>query len=343
MKQVDAVPWNGCNVVSTFSGCGGSSLGYRMAGFKVLWASEFIHKARESYNANKSPETILDPRDIRNVSADDILKSINLKKGEIDLFDGSPPCASFSTAGKREKAWGQVKKYSDKSQRVDDLFFEYTRLLKDLQPKTFVAENVSGLVKGAAKGYFKIILSELKKCGYRVSAKLLNAAWLGVPQFRERLIFIGVRDDLKMLPKHPMPMDRLYSYKNAMDGFKPADGDCYRLKNGSKLRAYWGKTPEGESFAVGSEISHGKSTAFQMSKIHRNRPVPTVVQSSQGLHHYKEPRTLTIGELKRVSGFPDDFILTGSFQKKWERVGRAVPPLMMQRIGKTVYDRILKL
>jgi DNA (cytosine-5)-methyltransferase 1 len=181
MAEIEAIPWNGFNAISTFSGAGGSCLGYRMAGFKVLWASEFIPAAQEVYQLNH-PGTILDTRDIRNVQPQDILDAIGLGVGDIDLMDGSPPCASFSTAGKREKSWGEVKKYSDTKQRVDDLFFEYVRLLDGLQPKVFIAENVSGLVKGKAKGYFKLILQAMKDCGYQVKAKLLDAQWLGVPQ-----------------------------------------------------------------------------------------------------------------------------------------------------------------
>lgn len=191
MQEIAALPWNGFNAVSTFSGCGGSSLGYKMAGFKVLWANEFIPAAQEVYRLNH-PSTILDTRDIRQVQPQDILDAIGMKPGELDLFDGSPPCASFSTAGKREAGWGKVKAYSDTKQRTDDLFFEYARLLRGIQPKVFVAENVSGLVKGTAKGYFKLILEELKGCGYNVKAKVLDAQWLGVPQMRQRLIFVEI-------------------------------------------------------------------------------------------------------------------------------------------------------
>src|SRR5687767_12534658 len=111
MAEIAAVPWNGFTAVSTFSGCGGSSLGYKMAGFRVLWANEFIPAAQEVYRANH-PATILDTRDIRTVQPEDILDAIKLKPGQLDLFDGSPPCASFSTAGAREAGWGKVKKYS---------------------------------------------------------------------------------------------------------------------------------------------------------------------------------------------------------------------------------------
>jgi DNA (cytosine-5)-methyltransferase 1 len=115
MDEIRALPWSGFNAISTFSGGGGSSTGYRMAGFKVLWANEFIDAARDTYRANMAPHTILDGRDIRQVKAIEILESIKMQPGELDLFDGSPPCASFSTAGKRQAGWGKVKKYSDKA------------------------------------------------------------------------------------------------------------------------------------------------------------------------------------------------------------------------------------
>jgi hypothetical protein len=111
MKEIEAIKSNGFKVVSTFSGCGGSCLGYRMAGFKVVWANEFVPAAQESYKANAAKDCILDGRDIRKIEASEILAATGLKKGELDLFDGSPPCQAFSTAGKREKGWGKEKRY----------------------------------------------------------------------------------------------------------------------------------------------------------------------------------------------------------------------------------------
>jgi DNA (cytosine-5)-methyltransferase 1 len=93
MAEIAALPWNGFTAVSTFSGCGGSCLGYRMAGFRVLWASEFIPEAQETYRANH-PETILDTRDIRRVSPEDILDATGLGPGQLDLFDGSSSSTS---------------------------------------------------------------------------------------------------------------------------------------------------------------------------------------------------------------------------------------------------------
>jgi hypothetical protein len=101
MAEVDAVPWNGLTAATTFAGCGGSSLGYRMAGFRVLYANEFVEAARDTYSANKREWTVVDDRDIRSVTPESMLELMGLGRGELDLLDGSPPCASFSTAGKR--------------------------------------------------------------------------------------------------------------------------------------------------------------------------------------------------------------------------------------------------
>lgn len=372
MEEIRALPWNGFTAASTFSGCGGSSTGYRMAGFKLLWASEFIDAARDSYKANAAPHTIVDGRDIREVQPEDILNATGLNPGELDLFDGSPPCASFSTAGKREAGWGKVKKYSDKEQRTDDLFFEYSRLIRGLQPKTFVAENVSGLIKGTAKGYFLEILKELKSCGYRVSCKVLDAQWLGVPQARQRTIFIGVREDLGIDPVHPKPLAYRYSVRDALPwilrqgdngpfgGGAMRDADLPSPTLGASPQTGNGKFPasliESETdisrYAIGAEWDKiggpgGKSEKyFQLVRPNLDAPCPTITQrggdnTCASVTHPTEKRKFSIAELKRICGFPDDFILKGTYAQQWERCGRAVPPVMMSHIAATVRDEIL--
>jgi DNA (cytosine-5)-methyltransferase 1 len=387
MAEIASMPRNGYSVVSTFSGCGGSCLGYRMAGYRVAWANEFIPAAREAYKANH-PDSILDPRDVRRIKPEEILKAIGKRPGELDLFDGSPPCASFSVAGKREAGWGRVKEYSDTRQRTDDLFFEYARLLEGLRPKTFVAENVAGLVKGAAKGYFLEILAKLKSCGYRVSAKVLDAQWLGVPQMRHRLIFVGVREDLGIPPAHPGPLAYRYSVRDALpwidrvkvgsfpDGVSikdlpeskvwvPADmpmGTIMAMDHKTGINAGrgcggWVEAPpvEPESdispYKVGAkwdEIGPG-GHVYYGSGLHRpdpDKPCPTITQtggdaSAASVCHPTEKRKFSIAELRRICGFPDDFILTGSYAQQWERLGRSVPPVMMARIAATVKDEVL--
>ena len=229
MAEIMASPLNGLTVASTFSGAGGSCTGYRMAGFRVAWANEFVPAAQDSYRANH-PETWLDPRDIKTVAPEEILARLGMAPGELDLFDGSPPCQAFSTAGKREKGWGKGKRYEHGAvQKNETLFTEYIRLVRGLRPKVFVAENVSGLIKGTAKGYFLEILRELKACGYRVEAKLMDAKWLGVPQSRQRVFFQGVREDLGVAPAWPKPLPYFYSVRDAMPWVTKAKHDISGL------------------------------------------------------------------------------------------------------------------
>lgn len=347
MKEIKVIPWNGYTCISTFSGCGGSSLGYKIAGFRVLWANEFIPAAQEVYRINH-PDTILDTRDIRQIAPEEILEAINMKSGELDIFDGSPPCASFSMAGKRDATWGKVKQYSDTKQRVDDLFFEYIRLLKVIQPKVFIAENVSGLVKGVAKGYFKEILAAMKDCGYQVKAKVLDAQWLGVPQIRQRVIFQGVRNDLDLEPAYPKPLPYRYSVREAIPW-------SLTIRKGGSFGEYdFADSDTVVSDTVGTQPSSGNNkdnTAFTVEVNSLDNPFQTVQAgagkriSSSWQHdtcqHPIEKRKFSIAELKRICAFPDDFILTGSYAQQWERLGRAVPPVMMYQIARIVRDEVL--
>tara|TARA_R110000868_G_scaffold84663_1_gene238584 strand:+ start:1670 stop:2680 length:1011 start_codon:yes stop_codon:yes gene_type:complete len=334
MKEIRALKRNGFKAISTFSGCGGSSLGYKMAGYEVLWANEFVPAAQDTYRANHT-DTILDTRDIRKIKPSEILKAIGIKKGELDLLDGSPPCSSFSTAGKRHDGWGKVKAYSDTKQRTDDLFFEFVRILRGLKPKVFVAENVSGLVKGSAKGYFLNILKELELSGYNVSARLLNAQWLGVPQARQRLIFVGVRKDLKIDPVHPEPLPYYYSIRDALKYVPDSvedESDISKHAIGSE----WDKLGQG----MASE------KYFSLVRPFLDAPCPTVTAMGglggiAGVTHPTEKRKFSIAELKRICSFPDDFILTGTYSQQWERCGRSVPPVMMYHIASTISKKIL--
>lgn len=223
LKAIRRRKRNGLTVVSTFSSSGGSTTGYLGAGFSVLAAVEFIPEAAKSYRANH-PTTNLLERDIREVTAQDLLDAAGLKKGELDVLDGSPPCEPFSSAGKREAGWGKENAYSGTFQRSDDLFFEYARLVEGIQPRTFVAENVKGLVLGKARGYYREILRRLKACGYRVEARVLDAQWLGVPQHRERVIFIGVREDLERDPVFPHPLPYRFTMRDACPHLGSAEG-----------------------------------------------------------------------------------------------------------------------
>lgn len=360
MAEVGRMHLTGLTAVSTFSGTGGSCLGLRMAGFKVLWASEFIEAARRCYAAN-FPDTPIDPRDIRAVTVDDILKAVDKRPGEIDLIEGSPPCASFSTAGGRAKKWGKSNSYSTTTQRTDDLFFEFARILKGIAPRAFIAENVSGLTKGVAKGWYLEIIKTLRACGYTVEARMLDAQWLGVPQVRQRVIFLGFRTDLGLKPVFPKPLPYRYSVRDAIgdliegqfqvgtksgkrspDRPAPTVMTHPRLHTRSELSI--------QRFAIGDEwhrLKPGQKSDkyFNLHRTQMNRPCPTVTQaagnlSAAGITHPNEPRKFTIAEGKRICSFPDDFKLIGTYAEQWERLGRSVPPLMMRAIAEAVRKQI---
>lgn len=278
MVEIAAMPPCGLRVASLFAGCGGSSTGYRMAGFRVAWASEFAPHARESYAANKDARTILDGRDVREVAPEEILKATGLRAGELDVLDGSPPCQAFSTAGKRHKGWGEEKTYAHGAkQRNEDLFFEFVRILRGVRPRAFVAENVSGLVKGTAKGYFIEIMKALKASGYKVSCKVLDAQWLGVPQARQRTIFVGVREDLGVEPAHPRPLPHRYSVREALPWLSRVVVHDTTGKGGAEGFNSW---------------SAGDVTAG---------PCPAVtigVNSLNSSHFLVEPKMITCGNLR---------------------------------------------
>jgi DNA (cytosine-5)-methyltransferase 1 len=231
MEEIRGREKNGLRAVGSFSGCGGSSLGLRMAGWTVDYAIEFIEAAADTYEAN-APGTFVDRRDIRKVQPEEILSRIGLERGELDLFEGSPPCASFSAAGQREKGWGKEKKYSDSRQRTDDLFWEWSRILEGLYPRAFIAENVPGMLAGnALEEYAWKIIKDLKDLGYSVEAKVMDSQHFGVPQERKRLIFIGVRRDVlgfgeesDYFPRFPAPtVEAPFTLKQALDAVPGLD------------------------------------------------------------------------------------------------------------------------
>jgi len=435
MAEIAAVPKNGLVVVSTFSGCGGSCLGFKMAGYRVLWANEFIPAAQDTYRANY-PETYLDVSDIRTVTAESIRSVIG--DVEIDVFEGSPPCASFSTAGKMSKGWGEVRPYSDTKQRTDDLFGQYVRLLDGLRPRAFVAENVSGMVKGVSKGHFKKYLGMFRNLPYNVEARLLDAQYLGVPQRRVRLIFVGVRKDVgrpvwpKKLPyaysvRDAIPWiarvtseqhgladvfgfieDRMYKFTEAgksgladkteiislnlpLPTVRQSANDQFRIVSAPSVIYHPGFSAQAPReiideprptvkvgvnglcsthFLVGGdgpgdadtrvsrkglddaliEGSHGfdrhayRTVDAPLETIQASRSLSVEERVEGGVAsvaHPYERRKFTIAELRRICGFPDDFILTGTYAKQWERLGRAVPPPMMRAVAEALAPVLL--
>jgi len=185
----------------------------------------------------------------------------------------------------------------------------------------------------------------LKKCGYKVSARVLDAQWLGVPQMRKRLIFVGVRNDLSAEPFYPKPLPYYYTIRDALPWI-------ISDKYGVHTRSVEVET-DISKFAIGQEwekLKPGESSDKYLNLVRPDpdKPSPCVtqtgaVQSAASVTHPTEKRKFSIAELKRICGFPDDFKLTGTYAQQWERLGRAVPPVMMEKIASTIRDRILLL
>lgn len=324
---------NAPTIISTFAGCGGSSLGYSMAGFSELLAVEWDDNAVETFKLN-FPDVKVYHGDIAKLSIDECLELAHIEPEQLDILDGSPPCQGFSTAGKRIFD-------DDRNQ----LFREYVRLLRGLRPKVFVMENVSGMVKGKMKLIFADIMRELKASDYIVSARLLNAMYFEVPQSRERLIFIGVRNDLKIMPSHPIAQCMPVTVKEAITGVNNNEDELKWVNHIIKSVIYPRicKMKIGDSYSDYSPNGSG----FTLQRNWLDKPSRTITKtvnhsaSSDGTLHPTENRKHTISEIKRLSSFPDDYKMIGDFRKRWARIGNSVPPLFMRAIALHIRREIL--
>ena len=301
-------------VISTFAGCGGSSLGYQMAGFNELLAVEWEQNAVDTFRLN-FPDVSVYHGDITGLSGDRCIELAGIKKGELDVLDGSPPCQGFSTAGKR--------KFDDPR---NSLFKEYARLLLELQPKAFVMENVTGMVKGCMKQAYLQVIKTLRNCGYKAKGEVLNAMYYGVPQSRERVIIIGFRDDLWIEPSHPKPQTKPIAVSSILGHLENEGGppltEC--------ARKYWPMLKPGESAAK----YHPKGHLFGMVKLNPLKPSPTLLKScGNPVCHYSKPRFLSKNEMKLIASFPENFIINGSIGNTRDRIGNSVPPLLMKAIA----------
>lgn len=322
-------------VISTFAGCGGSSLGYSIAGFKELLAVEWNNNAVETFRLN-FPGVPVYHGDIAKLSVEEALKVTGLKPSELDVLDGSPPCQGFSTAGKRCLD-------DDRNQ----LFREYVRLLRGLQPKVFVMENVSGMVKGKMKLVFAEIMRELKASGYNVSARLMNAMYFNVPQSRQRMIFIGVRSDLNINPSHPNAKSIIYTVYNAIS-------DLSKIPDENLNHVWvdeWERDTKWIKFVPGVKQG-GKLPRpnCQYVRLCNNKPSPTITTSGIGgiplyvssSHiHPTEHRALSVREIARLSSFPDGFYFIDALNNGADRIGNCVPPLFMAAIAEHIKNNIL--
>jgi DNA (cytosine-5)-methyltransferase 1 len=324
---------NAPTVISTFAGCGGSSLGYSMAGFRELLAIEWDDNAVATFKLN-FPDVPVYHGDIAKISVEQVLEMTGLQPGELDVFDGSPPCQGFSTAGVR-----------DMNDDRNQLFREYVRLLRGLKPKVFVMENVSGMVKGKMKLIFAEILRELKVSGYRVSARLMNAMYFNVPQSRQRLIFIGVRDDLGIEPSHPGGENRPFTFRDACFDLKGNNSEDrvlgQLLQEVAKVQPDKWEMDRAKYGAIKGNIAGAIGTKWAGW----DRVCMTIIKSEIamcGTIHPDRERYISIPEAKRIFSFPDQFLFLGDREQAIMRMGNSVPPLFMRSIARHIRREILE-
>tara|TARA_R110000744_G_scaffold181684_2_gene300846 strand:+ start:673 stop:1812 length:1140 start_codon:yes stop_codon:yes gene_type:complete len=363
LKDVkDASAQNKFSVISTFAGGGGSSTGYRLAGGKILCVNEFVEQARITYKENY-PDTKILPDDIKELTGKDFLETAGIQKGELDILDGSPPCSAFSMCGtlgksgsKHSDGWGKTKKYSDNKvvENIEDLFFEYLRVAEEIKPKVIIGENVAGLLAGEAKLKLNEIVNTFEEIGYDVSYKILNASHFGVPQSRRRVIFIAVREDvteaigltfMNIANIFPEGSRDIVTAGEALEGLELDPEELKWCTDTWLKSAHYKDTaalmPDDPDKVLGGNDYHPKGWHFNVKKMSRHHPAPTITTNAD-VCHFIEKRRLTINEIKRLMALPDDFKVTGSMSQKLERCGRMVPSLMMKAIAESVYKNVIE-
>jgi len=182
------------NVVSFFAGGGGSSCGYKLAGGDIICVNEFQQIHADTYSAN-FPNTPVIVDDIRKLNGEHIREQIG--NVEIDILDGSPPCPPFSMSGTKQKGWGKEKvAYGAKMKNIEDLTFDQIRLVGELKPKVVVCENVKGLTMDYAREYLQMMINGFEEKGYVTDFQVMNAWQYGVPQKRQRVFIVSIREDV---------------------------------------------------------------------------------------------------------------------------------------------------
>lgn len=326
-------PKNGLKVFSLFHCGGGSSMGYKLAGFDVLGGVEIDPDMMAVYRKNHAP----DPRFSHLCGVADFNQDPrhHAELKGIDVLDGSPPCSSFSMAGNREDDWGKEKHFNEgqAAQVLDELFFHMLDTVEILKPKVVVAENVKGLIQGDARKYVREIFRRFDKAGYGVQLYLLNSSRMGVPQARERTFFVARRRDLGF-PAIALRFDEpTISITQAWAGI---ESDRGKDVSGSSMVQFWERICPGEAM---SKV-HPKGSLFGQIKLDPAVPSPTMTSKEYQFWHWESPRLLSRAQVLRLQTFPDDYDFMDQDPKYV--CGMSVPPFMMQRVALEIRDQFFK-
>lgn len=306
-------------VFSCFSCGGGSTMGYKLAGFDVIGCNEIDERMFEIYQINHNSKFgFLEPiQEFKN------RKNFPDELFELDILDGSPPCSTFSMAGLRDETWGKEKKFREgqAEQILDQLFFDFIDLAKKLQPKVVVAENVKGLLMGDAIEYVKKIYHEFDLANYELQHFVLDASKMGVPQKRERVFFIGLRKDLT----------QQFMKQIDMFTFKP----ILNLKFNEKIIPL-------SDFVKGvpkRTTQNYSENRFGDVLLNLYKPSPTLTTDIS--RYWIDEQTLIDDESKCLIGsFPLDYNFKN--QNIQYVIGMSVPPLMIAKIADEINNQWLK-
>lgn len=331
-------------VFSCFACGGGSTMGYKLAGFDVIGCNEIDPKMMDCYVGNHKPKySFLEP-----IQTFKLRKDLPRELYELDILDGSPPCSSFSMAGNREKDWGKDKVFREGQamQVLDTLFFDFIDLAKELQPKVVIAENVKGLLLGEAKAYVIQIYKDFQKAGYVVQHFLLDASNMGVPQRRERVFFVAIRNDLATqfmeqvdmftyLPKIDLKFNEpKVKFKEFAD-YLGGDISEYAKK------AWDAKSPKDNSIADSKVRVPGmKVSDNNTGYVYDDKVCQTL--TSKGVHGsllYTLPIRLSKDEFCKIGSYPLDYFFGES--NFGYIIGMSVPPIMTAQIATRIYDQWL--
>jgi DNA (cytosine-5)-methyltransferase 1 len=314
-------------VASLFCGCGGTDVGlmgnfeflgkyYNTNSMEIVYANDIDDNACNIFRENFG--IIPDNRDIREVKSEDI--------PEFDILTGGFPCQSFSIIAQNPKRLG-VKDERGK------LFFEMCRILRDRQPKCFIAENVKGILTANKKSAFPLIIKEFEDSGYDVQYRILNSADYGVPQKRERVIIVGFRKDLDVDFSFPdvkiKNEDDYVPLKNVIE--KTVDEKYFFSE-----RAVAGMMKNRESMNKGRAQDINKpcnTVGAHLAKVSLNSTDPVLMEGERY-------RRFTPREVARIQSFPDDFVLVGSEAAQYRALGNAIPPVMLWYVAKMVKDEL---
>jgi len=307
-------------VVSLFSGAGGLDLGFIKAGHQIIWANDNFPDAVKTYRKNIGNHIICE--DISKIPSNEI--------PEHDILIGGFPCQGFSVAN---------TKRGENDER-NKLYLELLRVLVDKQPKFFLAENVKGIMSLMQGKVFEMIIEDFKKAGYKVKHKVLNAANFGVPQRRERVIILGVRNDVDFSLEHPEPT-------HGEDSTLFSDRESW-VTIGNALKNI--PEPEEEHDLINHTYSKFKlkfNGYLGNRAIDPNKPAPTVTARGDEkggvvvLHHPNNHRRMSVRELALTQSFPIDFIFEGNNSSAYRQIGNAVPPMLAFAVA-SIFPKELK-